>query len=40
MESLEKARHGVCAAFACVYNMCVYLNVFMEEAGALELSLV
>lgn len=34
MESPEKARHGACAAFACLCNMCVYLNVFMEEAGA------
>lgn len=36
MESLGKERHGACAAFACVciYSMPVYLNVFMEEAGA------
>lgn len=36
MESLGKAKHGASAAFACVclYSMCVYLIVFMEEAGA------
>lgn len=36
MEGLGKAKHGACVAFACVfiYSMCVYLDVFMVEAGA------